>query len=210
LNWLYKVALLLVLFVLSAFFSGSEVALFSLDKKKLQSTFESNPLIRRYLENLLDFPRRLLVTILLGNTLINVAASIIAVSIAIDYSRETGFSRGAALTIEIILITIFILLIGELIPKIWAARNPVAFAKFISLPLYWLNVILFPLAEILTEAIRSIISFLKIDKSKSAMLTEEISELANLSHERGTIIEKEHGLINSIVNFRNEIGRAHV
>jgi putative hemolysin len=202
-DWLYKVGFLLVLFVLSAFFSGSEVALFSLDKKKLHNTFESNPLILRYLQNLLDFPRRLLVTILLGNTLINVAASIIAVSIAIDYSKQTGFPRGAALTIEIILLTIFILIIGELIPKIWAAKNPVAFAKFISIPLFWLNVILFPLAEILTEAIRSVITFLKIDKTKSAMLTEEITELANLSHERGTIIEKEHGLINSIVNFRN-------
>ncbi|MDR3609362.1 MAG: hemolysin family protein [Ignavibacteriaceae bacterium] len=202
-DWLYKVGFLLILFVLSAFFSGSEVALFSLDKKKLQNTYESNPLIRRYLENLLDFPRRLLVTILLGNTIINVAASIIAVSIAIDYSRITGFPRGAALTVEIILLTIFILIIGELIPKIWAAKNPVGFAKFISVPLYWLNVILFPLAEILTETIRSLISFLKIDKTKSAILKEEISELANLGHERGTIVEEEHGLINSIVNFRN-------
>lgn len=202
-GWQYKLGFLLFLFVLSAFFSGSEVALFSLDKKKLQDTFESNPLIRRYLQNLLDFPRRLLVTILLGNTVINVAASIIAVSLAIDYSSSSGFPRNIALTIEIIFLTICILIFGELIPKIWAAKNPVAFAKLISIPLYWLNVILFPVAEILTEAIRSLISKLKLDKGKSAILSEEITELANLGHERGTIIEEEHGLINSIVNFRS-------
>jgi putative hemolysin len=202
-DWQYKLGFLLFLFVLSAFFSGSEVALFSLDKKKLQNTFESDPLIRRYLQNLLDFPRRLLVTILLGNTLINVAASIIAVSLAIDYSHNTGFPRNIALTIEIICLTLCILLFGELIPKIWAAKNPVAFAKLISIPLYWLNVILFPVAEILTEAIRSLIGKLKLDKRKSAILSEEITELANLGHERGTIIEEEHGLISSIVNFRS-------
>jgi putative hemolysin len=202
-SWQYKLGFLLFLFVLSAFFSGSEVALFSLDKKKLQITFESNPFIRRYLQNLLDFPRRLLVTILLGNTLINVAASIIAVSLAIDYSHDTGFPRNIALTIEIICLTFCILIFGELIPKIWAAKNPVAFAKLISIPLYWLNVILFPVAEILTEAIRSLIGMLKLDKRKSAILTEEITELANLGHERGTIVEEEHGLISSIVNFRS-------
>ena len=202
-GWQYKLGCLLFLFVLSAFFSGSEVALFSLDKKKLQNTFESNPLIRHYLKNLLDFPKRLLVTILLGNTVINVAASIIAVSIAIDYSHNSGFPRNIALTIEIICLTFCILIFGELIPKIWAAKNPIAFAKLISIPLYWLNVILFPVAEILTEAIRSLIGMFKLDKSKSAILSEEIAELANLGHERGTIVEKEHGLISSIVNFRS-------
>jgi putative hemolysin len=202
-DWQYKLGFLLFLFVLSAFFSGSEVALFSLDRKKLQNTFESVPLIRRYLQNLLDFPRRLLVTILLGNTLINVAASIIAVSLAIDYSHNTGFPRNIALTIEIIILTLCILVFGELIPKIWATKNPVAFARLISIPLYWLNVIIFPLSEILTEAIRASIGLLKIDKRKSAILSEEITELANLGHERGTIIEEEHGLISSIVNFRS-------
>ena len=202
-SWHYKLGFLLLLFVLSAFFSGSEVALFSLDKKKLQNTFESSPLIKRYLQNLLDFPRRLLVTILLGNTVINVAASIIAVSLAIDYSHNTGFPRNIALTIEIICLTICILFFGELIPKIWASKNPVVFAKIISIPLYWLNVLLFPIAEILTEVIRSLITKLKLDKGKSAILSEEIAELANLGHERGTIIDEEHGLISSIVDFRS-------
>jgi CBS domain containing-hemolysin-like protein len=145
----------------------------------------------------------LLVTILLGNTVINVAASIIAVSLALDYSHNSGFPKNLALTIEIICLTFCILIFGELIPKIWAAKNPVAFAKLISIPLYWLNVLLFPIAEILTEAIRSIIGILKLDKRKSAILSDEITELANLGHERGTIVEEEHGLISSIVNFRS-------
>ena len=202
-DWQYKLGLLLLLLVLSAFFAGSEVALFSLDKKKLQNTFESNPLIKRYLQKLLDSPGRLLVSLLIGNTIVNVSASIIAVMLALDYSHQTGFPQSAALTIQIVILTLLILFAGELLPKIWAAKFPTKFAKTVAVPLYWINVILFPVAEILTEAIKAGVGRLKMDKLKGAMLPEEISELANLGHERGTIIEEEHGLINSIVNFRS-------
>lgn len=202
-GWQYKLGALVLLFILSAFFSGSEVALFSLDKKKLPAILESNPLIGRYLKSLLDFPRRLLVTILIGSTIVNVGASIITVSIAVDYAARTGFSQEAALTIQIVVLTILLLVFGELTPKVWANRSPITFAKAVTIPLYWLNVILFPVSEILTESIRAAVSKFKINKAKSAMLPEEINELANLGHERGTIIEEEHGLIQSIVNFRS-------
>jgi gliding motility-associated protein GldE len=202
-SWQYKAGIILFLFILSAFFSGSEVALFSLDKKKLQNIFEFNPIIRRYLQELLEKPMRILVTILIGNTVVNVSLSIMAVSLALEYSKDTGFSKNAALTIEIIILTLVILLVGELTPKVWASKNPPGFIKLTAVPLYWINVILYPVSEILTEAVKSSVKWMKIDKTKSAMLPEEISELANLGHERGTIIEEEHGLINSIVNFRS-------
>jgi CBS domain containing-hemolysin-like protein len=151
----------------------------------------------------LDAPGRLLVSILIGNTVVNVAASIVAVTLALDYANKTGFPRNAVLTIQIIILTLLILFAGELFPKIWAAKNPNRFSKIVAIPLYWVNVILFPLAEILTEAIKSGVRRLKMDKLKGAMLPDEISELAKIGHERGTIIEEEHGLIHSIVNFRS-------
>lgn len=202
LSWYYKLFLLIILFFLSAFFSGSEVALFSLDKRKLKSSTGKNTLIESYLLNLLEYPRRLLVTILMGNTVVNVAASIIAVSLAMDYSAVSELSINLILTLQIIILTILVVIFGELIPKVWASRNPVSFAKSVAIPLYWINVFLFPISETLTESIKLLVSKIIFDKSKSAILHEEISELAELSHERGTIIEKEHGLINSIVNFR--------
>ena len=202
LSWYYKLFFLIILFFLSAFFSGSEVALFSLDKRKLKSSTGKNTLIESYLLNLLEYPRRLLVTILMGNTVVNVAASIIAVSLAMDYSAVSELSINLILTLQIIILTILVVIFGELIPKVWASRNPVSFAKAVAIPLYWINVFLFPISETLTESIKLLVSKIIFDKSKSAILHEEISELAELSHERGTIIEKEHGLINSIVNFR--------
>ncbi len=201
-GWQFKLVFLFLFFFLSAFFSGSEVALFSLDRKKLSGSYSADSIIGRYLFHLLDFPRRLLVTILIGNTIVSVAASILAVSIALDLAKSYHISVNLALTVQIILLTILIILFGELIPKVWASRNPAAFAKAVAVPLYWLNVIIYPVAETLTEFIQLSVSKVKFDKSRSVILPEEISELANLSHEKGTLVEEEHGLINSIVSFR--------
>ncbi len=202
LSWHYKLLLLILLFFLSAFFSGSEVALFSLNKKKLKSMPGKNSLSTRYLLNLLEFPRRLLVTILIGNTIVNVAASIIAVSLAMDYSAVSDLSVNLVLSLQIIILTILIVIFGELIPKVWASGKPLSFAKTVAVPLYWINVILYPVAETLTESIRMLVSGLKFDKAKSVILPDEIPELTDLSHERGSIVKKEQGLINSIVSFR--------
>ena len=201
-DWQIKIVILFLLFIFSAFFSGSEVALFSVNKRKLKTDTSVKSVTTRYLLHLLEYPRRLLVTILIGNTVVNVAASIVAVLLTLDIANRFNYSRNLALTVQIIILTIFIVLFGELIPKVWASKNPLAFARFVSVPLYWINVILYPVAETLTEIIKSAVSHLNFDKTKSAILPEEISELANLSHERGTIIEEEHGLINSIVSFR--------
>jgi Mg2+/Co2+ transporter CorB len=83
-EWHFRVIFLVILLLLSGFFSGSEVALFSINRKRLKENSGLNPLRERYLLNLIDHPRRLLVSILIGNTVVNVAASIIAVSLALD------------------------------------------------------------------------------------------------------------------------------
>ncbi len=202
-DWQTKIIALLILFIASAFFSGSEIALFSLNRKKLKNEFSANHLIGRYIFQLLQFPRRLLVTILIGNTIVNVAASIIAVSLALEFAQHFVISKELALTIQIILLTLLIVIFGELIPKVAASKNPVTFSKFCAVPLYMINIVLYPISEIITEAIKISIANLKYDKTKIAMKPDELTELAKLSHERGTIVEEEQGLIHSIVNFRS-------
>jgi putative hemolysin len=201
--WHYKLILLFIFIFLSAFFSGSEVSLFSLDKKRLKSVIESNPLIERYLQQLLDHPRRLLVTILVGNTVVNVAASITAVSLALEFAASSSIPVNLILTIQIIVLTALILIFGELSPKVWAAKSPVSFAKAVAIPLFWINVIIFPITETIAEFIRLSVAKIKFKKYNTAILPEELSELANLSRERGALIDEEHGLINSIVSFKS-------
>ena len=202
-DWIYKIVLLLVLLLLSAFFSGSEVAFFSLKQKNLKEDFKSSKLILRYANNLISFPRRLLITILVGNTLSNVAASIISVSLALEIAALYQIKINVILTIQIIVITIIILLFSELIPKVFASRHPQLAVRIIVLPLYLFSIIIFPLSESITELIRITFSKLKIDKSKTAITEKEISELAELGHERGTLEEEEQEIISSFVEFKS-------
>ncbi len=201
--WQFRIIFLVILLFLSAFFSGSEVALFSLDKRKLKSDSDINPLIGRYLLNLIDHPRRLLVSILLGNTIVNVAASIVAVSLALDILKVTDLSKEFILTLQIVVLTILVIIFGELTPKLWASKNPLAISKLVSIPLYWFSVAIYPVSETLTEFIRTVIAKIKIDRGKAAISNDEITELAELGHEIGTLAEEEHGIIQSIVSFKS-------
>lgn len=200
-DWPVKLVVIFFLLLGSAFFSGSEVALFSLDRKYLETGLNKSGIIYRYLTNLINFPRRLLVTILIGNTLVNVAVSIVAVSLAIDFSNYFKLSLDIILPIQIVVITIFILLFGELFPKVIASKNPFKFAKIIAIPLNICSIIIYPVAETIAELIRITASKLSFDKSKSALTKEELIDLANIGKEKGTIEDDEHSLISSLVSF---------
>ncbi|MEG8947414.1 hemolysin family protein [Rosettibacter firmus] len=198
-----RVIVLILCLILSAFFSGSEVALFSIDKKRVQEIKKEHKLIGGYINLLIENPRRLLVTILLGNTIVNSAASIISVLMAIDIANSYNISKEITLSIQIVLLTILILIIGEITPKTWANKYPVQFAKMVSIPLYWISIIFFPVAKILSDALKVGISKLNSNKLKTALHSSEISELADLSLEKGTIEQDEQELIQSIVSFRS-------
>ena len=202
-DWIVKLIALFCLLVFSAFFSGSEVALFSLNIKKIKVEFENHPLLLNYINTLLDKPRRLLVTVLLGNTVVNVAASIIAVALALEFAAKTSTPFEVALLLQIILLTILILLFGELIPKVFASKNPVKFTKVIVIPIYWISVILYPVAEILTELIKAASNKIKFDRTKDVMTEDELTKLAELGQEKGAIEKEEQEIITSIMEFRS-------
>ena len=202
-DWQFRLIVLLILLLFSAFFSGSEIALFSLNRTKIKELFKENLVLSGYLQNLLQFPRRLLVTILICNTIVNTAAAITSVSLVINNADKIGISRDLALTLQIIIITILVVIFGELIPKVWAAKNPISFSKTIVLPLYWISVILFPVSELISEVINFFVKKFSIDKTKSAITHEDISNLAVITRKAGGIIRREEGLIKGIVGFKS-------
>ena len=202
-DWLYQILILFVLLVASAFFSGSEVAFFSIKQKDLDEGLKSSKLIYRYAKSLITFPRRLLITILVGNTLANVAASIVSVSIALKIAERYNVKINLVLTVQIIIITIIVLLFGELLPKIFASKHPKLVIKIVAIPLYLISTILYPVAESITELIRLTFSQVKFDKTKTAITEREISDLAQLGHERGTLEEEEQEIISSFVEFKS-------
>lgn len=202
-DWLYQILLLVVLLLLSVFFSASEVAFFSVKQKKLEEDFKSSKLIYRYASSLIAFPRRLLITILVGNTLANVAASIVSVSLALKIGSIYQIKVNVVLTIQIILITIIILLFCELLPKVFASKHTQLTIKLTTLPLYFFSTIIYPVSESITEIIKLTFSRFKFDKTKTAITEKEISDLAELGHERGTLEEDEQEIISSFVEFKS-------
>lgn len=199
----YQILLLVVLLLLSVFFSASEVAFFSIKQKKLEEDFKSSKLIYRYANSLITFPRRLLITILVGSTLANVAASIVSVSLALEIGGIYQIKVNVVLTIQIILITIIILLFCELLPKVFAAKHTQLTIKLTTLPLYFFSTIIYPVSELITEIIKLTFSRFKFDKTKTAITEKEISDLAELGHERGTLEEDEQEIISSFVEFKS-------
>jgi gliding motility-associated protein GldE len=192
---------------MSAFFSGSEVALFSLDKKQLHKIESQNSMLSRYIVLLLESPRRLLVTILLGNTIFNVAATIISVSLAMQFAEIYQYSVELVLLIQIIILTVFILIIGEITPKLFASKAPVTFSRIVAFPLYWTSVLIYPVAKILTDSIKVLVAKLNIDSSKTVLKTSEIADLADLGKEHGSLEEEEHELIHGLVDFKSLVSR---
>lgn len=201
-DWSLQIVILFILLTASAFFSGSEVALFTLEKRKIKDQFKDHHLLLNYVNILLGRPRKLLVTILIGNTVANVAASIVAVTLAINLAPVIGISKGLVVSIQIIVLTILILLFCELLPKVFASRNPLLFTKLTVVPMYWINVVIYPVSETLSELIKSATSKIKIDKTKNVLTKQEISDLTDIGQEKGTLEEEEQELIKSIVSFR--------
>lgn len=122
----FRLALLGVLLVFSAFFSSSETALFSLSRLDLRQLRRRGDPHSDTLHALLDLPRRLIILILSGNELINVAATINAAGILVVL-----YGEDRAVWISIIVMVPLVLLFGEMMPKTIAVSNPVRFSTTI-------------------------------------------------------------------------------
>ena len=144
-----------------------------------------------------------MVTILIGNTIANVAASIISVSLALEIATLNNIPLDIALLIQIIVLTIIVILFAEITPKVWANRHPIYFSKIIAFPLYWVSFFISPISKFLTTLIKKATSRVKYDKSKTALSSTEIADLADIGVEKGTIEVEEHGLIHGLVSFKS-------
>jgi putative hemolysin len=121
-----ELTLFVVLMGLSGFFSSSETSLFSLSKIQLEQMRRDGHTSLGRIERLLSQPRRLIVTILIGNEFVNVAASVISAAIVIQLlGAENKF-------VNLFIMVPILLLVGEITPKTLAIRNNVAFASFQS------------------------------------------------------------------------------
>ncbi len=146
----FKIILMGLFLVLSGFFSSSETALFSLSRMYLKKLENSKKWSSRYVPQLLKHPQQLLITILLGNTIVNVTFASVAAMIALDITHSVpGASAVLALVVEIILATVIVLIFGEVVPKLFAIQYAEKYSTIIALPVGFFKIILFPIVKIL-------------------------------------------------------------
>lgn len=194
--------------ILSAFFSGSETAFFSLTKIQLKKMEKSGTKSSRRIVRLMKNPRELLIIILLGNTIVNVAASSLAALIAIKISREflSVSSEFYVLTAEIFLMTILLLIFGELTPKLYAYSSPEKLALFSSFLLIIIRFLLWPVIKIL-GLISAVFSRKHTTSEYTAITSEDFKNLITSDSSQHYLEENEKKIITSIFRFSSTSAR---
>ena len=189
-----QIVVLIVLLFLSGFFSSAETALFSISKAKAVHLAKEKGVVNALIKKMKDDPHRLLSTILIGNNLVNVAASAMATAITIGMVPSNAkIAIGAATGVMTFLILIF----GEIFPKSVATRNNVLIARIVILPIYWLSIIFYPIVVFLNF----IPKLTGKIKRKPKVTEEELLTIVEVVEEEGEIKEEEKELIHNIFEF---------
>ena len=193
-----KIILILIFLILSALTSGCEVAFFSLDKSIIPED-NSNKLIKK-IESLLEKPKRLLATILISNNFINIAIVILFASIDNPYLSSIN-NPIIETVIEVGVIGMLILFIGDILPKIYANRNPLIFSKVMVNPIYFLDrYILFLFNQPMSKSMNYLESSLAKDTEQLSV--DKLSQALDLTDSKETSKE-EKKILKGIVNFGN-------
>ncbi|MFB6281219.1 MAG: hemolysin family protein [Haloferacaceae archaeon] len=198
------VLVILVLLGLSAFFSSSEIAMFSLAKHRVDALVEEGVPEARTVQALKSNPHRLLVTILVGNNIVNIAMSSIATGLFAVY-----LSRGQAVVAATFGITTLVLLFGESAPKSYAVENTESWALRIARPLKYSEYLLLPLIVVFDHLTRAIN---RVTGGRSAIETsyvtrDEIRNMIQTGEREGVIEEDEREMLQRIFRFNNTIAK---
>lgn len=188
--------------IISAFFSGSETAFFSLTKIQIKKLEKSNNKSSKRILRLLNNPKELLIIILLGNTIVNVAASSTAALFAIRIGEKylQHFSQSILMMIEIIIMTILLLIFGEIAPKLLAFSSPEKTARSSSLILEIIKYVFWPIIKIL-ELISSIFTTKKRQVEQTDITSEDFKNLIQSKVTQHPLEENEKKIITSIFRF---------
>ena len=190
-----EILLLVILLIFSGFFSGSEVALVSLSRSKAEQLYKKKNFGAVYVKKLKDDPQRMLATILIGNNIANVAASAIATSIMI------GIFQNYAVGIATGVMTLLILIFGEITPKSIAAKNNELVSQLVAPSIWYLSIFLAPILNVLDRFLNKFIKLIGIKAKEKVITEEEIISMLKLAEEEGSIKEVEERMIKSIFKF---------
>ena len=191
---IYILISFIFLIMLSAFFSGTETAYFNIKTHRDD--------VPSKLKDLLDNPRRLLVSILTGNTIVNVGIGSLAAIITYRISPNNQ----NLMLLQVIVVSIVLIIFGEILPKTIAMRSSSQFANIVYYPLRVFMILLHPITLILNGINKFVLKLIPKEE-KSFDTEEELEILAELGEEKGSLEEEESDMIRSIIKFDDKTVR---
>ncbi|SEA21773.1 Hemolysin, contains CBS domains [Haloplanus vescus] len=195
---------ILFLIALSAFFSSSEIAMFSLARHRVDSLVEEGIPGARLVQELKSDPHRLLITILVGNNIVNIAMSSIATGLFAIY-----LSQGQAVLAATFGVTTLVLLFGESAPKSYAVEHTESWALRIARPLKYSELALLPLVVVfdyLTRVINRVTGGRSAIES-TYVTRDEIQNMIQTGEREGVIEEEEREMLQRIFRFNRTIAK---
>lgn len=200
------IAIILLMLALSAFFSGSEISFNASNKMRLRRAAEEGDKTAKLAHNISENFTTALSAILIGNNLANIAASTCATTLFIQLFRwicGNDSLAGVASTVSTIVMTVIVLIFGEICPKILCKQNADKVVRWVSIPVRILTIILFP-AVIIVMGLLWIMRKLwgkDSDGSEPDVTEDELSSIIDTVEEEGVIDEEQGELLQSSLEF---------
>ncbi|MCI7062800.1 MAG: hemolysin family protein [Lachnospiraceae bacterium] len=205
-----QIIILLILLLLSAFFSSAETCLTTVNKVRMQTMAENKTRNAATVLKLIEKPTQLLSAILIGNNIVNLTASSLTTSYAIRIAQRSGLPISTSLFTGLAtgVLTILILIFGEIVPKSLATVNAEKLALLYAKPVYAFTQILRPLAFLMNQISFGMLKLFRIDVSRRPAITEnEFLTMVNVSHEEGVIESEEREMITNVVDFGDSLAK---
>lgn len=196
-----QMLVIVVLLCLSAFFSSAETALTTVNKMRMRSLSESGNKAASRVLKITENPGKMLSTILVGNNIVNISASSLmtTLTIALFGNAAVGVATG--------ILTLLILVFGEITPKTLSTLYAEKIALAYSGVIYWLMVIMTPVIFLVNQLSTGVLLLLRVDpnKKREAITEEELRTIVQVSHEEGVIESEEKKMINNVFDFGESV-----
>lgn len=185
---------LIVLVSLSAFFSATETAYMSLNRVRIKNMANDGDRRARRVMKLLDSYDRLLATVLIGNNIVNISSASIATVLFVSFFKNNGA------TVSTVVMTLVVLIFGEITPKSLAKEAADSFALKVSGPVTVLNTLFFPLSFLLIHLKSAVSRLIRVEKS-GGITEDELLTLVDEAEQDGGIDSGEKELFHNVIEF---------
>ena len=202
-SMILQIIAIIILLLLSAYFSSAETALTTVNPHSMRAMAEDGNKKAAIVLKLIENPSQMLSSVLVGNNLVNISLTSLTTPIAI---RIFG-SMGAGIATAVI--TVLVLIFGEITPKTFATINNTKLALSYASSIYLITKLLTPVVYIINKLSTAILIILRIDskQSKRIMTERELRTIVDVSHEEGVIEESEKDMLNNVFDFKESLAK---